>query len=162
VAVQTGGSNVTTKNSYYRAAITTQPMLPNSNGTTWWDMDPGLSLTITPRSKCVGILTANADLWTDTAGFNQDMGITVSGGIYPSTANQPEAWKESGGLGGTFSPDAAFLQTALPLSAGIAYTFKLNWKTNRNALGATIWAGAGPINGKFSPTSLSAYLIPVP
>jgi len=33
------------------------------------------------------------------------------------------------------------------------------WKTNKPASGATIYAGAGPIGGKFSPTRLT--LIPM-
>jgi hypothetical protein len=160
VALQTGGSNVASNNSFYRAAITTQPTLLSSNGITWVDMDSAnLKLTITPPFNCLAVLTGNCDLWTDTAGYNQDIGITVSGGAYPTTASQPEAWKESGGPG-TFSPNAAFVQTAVPLLGGTAYTIKLQWKTNRNAPGAKIAAGAGPIGGKFSPTSLTASLIP--
>jgi hypothetical protein len=36
---------------------------------------------------------------------------------------------------------------------------KLRWKTNKPAGAASIYAGAGPINGQFSPTTLSAQLI---
>jgi hypothetical protein len=83
----------------------------------------------------------------------------VTGGAYPTSGGQPETWKESGGVGAAFSPTAAFAQTAIPLLAGTPYTIKLQWKTNRNAPGVTIWVGAGPIVGKGSPTSLSAHLI---
>jgi hypothetical protein len=47
----------------------------------------------------------------------------------------------------------------VPLAAGASYTIKLQWKTNRQASGATIYAGAGPIGGKFSPTRLRVLLI---
>src|SRR5258708_25348984 len=57
------------------------------------------------------------------------------------------AWKESGGLGGTYAPNAAAVQTVGSLSANVTYSFKLRWKTNRSALGATIYAGAGPLAG---------------
>jgi hypothetical protein len=67
-------------------------------------------------------------------------------------------WKESGGFAGTFSPNAAYVQTVVQLSGGTTYTFSLQWKTNKNAPGATIYAGAGPINTKFSPTSLTVQL----
>jgi len=32
----------------------------------------------------------------------------------------------------------------------------VKWKTNTSAAGATIFAGAGPIGGQYSPTSLIA------
>jgi hypothetical protein len=36
---------------------------------------------------------------------------------------------------------------------GHTYVFKLKWKTNKNAAGATIYAGAGL--GPYSPTRLT-------
>src|SRR5205807_9603269 len=48
---------------------------------------------------------------------------------------------------------------ALPVTAG-TYTVKLQWKTNKPAYGATIYAGAGPIGGKYSPTTLSLLFLP--
>jgi hypothetical protein len=69
------------------------------------------------------------------------------------------AWKESGGFAGTFSPNAAFVESVYAMSAGSTYVFKLKWKTNTSAAGATIFAGAGPIGGQYSPTSLTAQLI---
>jgi hypothetical protein len=109
------------------------------------------------------VVSANADLWTAQAGFNQDLGITVSGGTsmgttYPSLAGQPEAWKESGGFAGTLSPNAAFLQAVLPVEGGQPYTLKLQWKTNQRGP-ATIFAGAGPIGDQFSPTRLTAWFV---
>jgi hypothetical protein len=154
-----GGLN----NALFTAVSTQQYTLANSNGLTWVDLDStNLKLTITPSFNCQAILSANSDLWTSTAGFNQDLGITISGGAYPTVAGQPEAWKESGGFAGTFSPNAAFAETVKPLVAGTTYTIKLQWKANKNAPGATIWAGAGPIpsgSSTFSPTRLTALLI---
>jgi hypothetical protein len=39
-----------------------------------------LSLRVTPAQTCLAIAGVNADLWTANAGFNQDVGIAVSGG----------------------------------------------------------------------------------
>jgi hypothetical protein len=92
-------------------------------------------------------LTANADLWTSTSGLNQDIAISVNGAI--------AGWKESGGFT-TFSPNAAFLETLAAMSAGTAYTIKIQWKANKPAGSGTIYAGAG--NGPYSPTRLTALL----
>jgi hypothetical protein len=63
-------------------------------------------------------------------------------------------WKESGGFAGTFSPNAAFVQTVIPLKGATTYTVVLEWKANHATIG-TIYAaaGAGPA---FSPTRLTA------
>src|SRR6202011_3873828 len=79
---------------------------------------------------------------------------------FPTNAGQPEAWKESGGFAGTFSPNAGMVQTVVSLTHGVTYTVKAQWKTNKNASGATIVAGAGPIGGRFSPTSMIIPLFP--
>ena len=158
------GVTLTLRATYFTTQSTVQEKLTDSDGTTWADMDPArLSLTFTPQADSYAILSGNADLWTSAAGYNQDLGISVSGAgqsVYPTIAGQPEAWKESGGYAGTFSPNAAFVQTAVLLKQGQSYTVKLVWKANRKALGATIWAGAGPIGTKFSPTRLTAQLLP--
>jgi len=140
------------------AISTGQYRLTGSDGSTWQDIDAGnLSLTIKPTANMTAILGGNADLWTATAGLNQDLGIAVSvnGG-----ADSLLAWKESGGKAGTFSPNAAFVQTVSSLTAGSTYVFKLQWKTNIPEGTATIFAGAGPLGNIFSPTSLSAHMVP--
>src|SRR5260370_33877293 len=114
-------------------------------------MQPAANWTATPA--------ANGDLWTANAGINQAIGIGVSGGtgsgtIYPTVAGQPEAWKESGGYGGVQSPNAAFVQAVVPVKSNAIYQVKLQWKTNRPS-GAIIVAGAGPIGGAFSPTTMT-------
>src|SRR2546428_12852804 len=81
----------------------------------------------------------------------------MSSGAFPTAAGQPEAWNESGGSG-TCSPNAAFVQAPLAVSGGTAYTARLQWKANRSDPGS-IYAGAGPISTKFSPTSLAAILL---
>jgi hypothetical protein len=163
--------------SVYTTATTNQYQLRDSDGSTWQAIDAThLVLKITPAANSTAILSANADLWTQNAGINQDIGIAVSGGTgagsYPTVAGQPEAWKESGGFAGTFSPNAAYLQTAIPLNGGTAYTITLVWKANKPATGATIMAGAGPlwvppstgppIPPVYSPARLTAQLIPGP
>jgi len=74
----------------------------------------------------LALLSGDADLFTGNAGYNQDLGVRLSAG-YPSTANQPEAWKESGGyaeLQSECGPSADG-----PGGAGAtAYTARLQWK----------------------------------
>jgi hypothetical protein len=135
---------------------TAQYSLASSNGSTWTAMDAGnLTLTYTAANDCQAIVSANADLWTANAGFNQDIGISMANGSAPSSPAVADGWKESGGFSGTFSPNAANVQVSETLQAGHVYTFQLIWKANRPAAGATIYAGAGPINARFSPTRLT-------
>jgi hypothetical protein len=131
-----------------------------SDGTTWATIDGTfLSITFTvPGADSYAIIGGNADLWTANFGINQDLGIAVTGTGFPTTAGQPEAWKESGGAGGTFSPNAAFVQTVIPVTSGQTYTAKLVWKANQPNAG-TIYAGAGPVAGKFSPSCINFRLV---
>jgi hypothetical protein len=131
------------------AVSTTQYTLPSSNGVTWQNIDATNLSTTLSSANATAVLGANADLFTGTAGYNQDIGIFVS---VDSGADTLVAWKESGGFAGTFSPNAAFVKATYPMTASHTYVFKLKWKTNKNAAGATIYAGAG--NGPYSPTSL--------
>ena len=141
----------------YSAVSNQQYQLANSDGTTWHDMDStNLVLPITPAANSTAIIGANADLWTANAGVNQDMGVFISGGAFGS--GQLVAWKESGGFAGTFSPNAAFLQTIVPLTAATPYTIKIRWKSNIPT-GGTIFAAAGP-SAPYSPTRLTAELLP--
>jgi len=136
---------------------TQQYSLSGSDGTTWKDIDPShLGLSVTPAADSMAVLSAGADLWTENAGYNQDLGINVNGSI--------AAWKESGGFAGTLSPNAAFVQTVFPMTGGTTYGIKLQWKANKSAGAAVIAAGAGPWpsgSGGFSPTSVTARLIPI-
>ena len=134
------------------AAVTTrQYSLTGTDGATWRDIDTtGLSIIITPNVDSRAILSANADLWTSSPGYNQDLAITVNGAV--------AGWKESGGYAGTFSPNAASVQTVVDMTGGQSYVMKLQWKANKPDAG-TIWAGAGPIAGKYSPTSLTMMLL---
>ena len=136
-----------------------QYQLTGNNGSAWADMDTtNLQISFTPTVASVAVISANSSLWTSTAGYNQDMGIAVNGGIYPTTSGQPEAWKESGGST-TLAPNAAFLQTVIPVAASTTYTAKIQWKANQNDP-YTIWAGAGPTGNQYSPTRITAWLIP--
>jgi hypothetical protein len=117
-----------------------------------------LKLTYTPGTTANYVVSANVDLWTANAGYNQDVGLYISGGAF--TTPTLLAWKESGGFAGTFSPNAAYLETLVNLQASTTYTIWIVWKTNKPAGGATIFAAAGPLGGGlgFSPTRLT--LIP--
>ena len=140
------------------AASTQQYQLSNSNGTSWAVMDAtNLTKSVSPAVDSSAILDAGADLFTGNSGYNQDLGIFVSDNGGP---DQLVAWKESGGFAGTFSPNAAFVHSVFAMTGGHTYLFKLKWKTNKNAPGATIYAGAGPIGGAFSPTRLTAEVLP--
>jgi sugar lactone lactonase YvrE len=139
------------------AVSTKQYRLASSDGLTWQDIDStNLRLVCSTGANQATLLTANADLWTANAGYNQDIGIFVSDNL---GVDQLVAWKESGGSAGTFSPNAAYLQAAYIMLSGHSYLFKLKWKTNINAPGATIYAAAGsaPV---FSPTTLVAETFP--
>ncbi|MGD0834057.1 MAG: fibronectin type III domain-containing protein [Candidatus Dormibacteria bacterium] len=136
------------------AVSTQQYTLPNSNGSSWAPMDAtNLKVTLSGASGEDAVVSGNSDLWTANAGYNQDLGIFVS--VNGGTATLV-AWKESGGFAGTFSPNAAYVQTVCPMTAGDTYVFSLEWKTNKAAPGATIEAGAGT-SPTFSPTRLTAY-----
>lgn len=97
-----------------------------------------------------GDAVGNADLWTSSAGYNQDIGIAVDSAVI--------AWKESGGFAGTFSPNAAYVQGTIGIEPGHTYVVELVWKANVPDPGS-IWAGAGPIAGRYSPTRLTAQLV---
>jgi hypothetical protein len=131
---------------------TDQYRLGGSNGVDWQDVDGTKLVTTIPASSAqtTVLLTGNADLWTEQAGLNQDLAIFVDGVL--------AAWKESGGFAGTFSPNAAFVQTVTTLTPGVPHTIELRWKTNVPTSGG-IRAGAG-IGPAFSQTSLTVQLIP--
>jgi hypothetical protein len=129
-------------------ATTSQLRMSNSDGATWGAMN--IQLSITPKTSMYAVVGANADLWTANAGYNQDLAVFVS----DNGSSQRLVWKESGGAGGTYSPNAAFAEAVLSLTGGHTYVFSLMWKANQPAPGATIFVGAGPIGGAFSPTRL--------
>ncbi len=136
----------------FSAVITAQHQLNGSDGRTWTDIaGQALSLTLKPTVTARAFITATADLSTDTAGVNQDMAIDVNGKV--------AAWKESSGAVAD-SPNAVNLETVYRVTAGTTYTVKLRWKTNVAAPAATIYAGAGLLNGQFSPTQLALRLVP--
>jgi len=163
VPLQPGAANIT----HFVKVSNKQYNLPNSDGVTWVDMDAtNLMQSITPLFNAQAVISVSTDLWTANSGFNQDIGIFISGGAYGT--GTIVAWKESGGSAGTYSPNAAFVETTQPFVAGTAYTIKVRWKTNQPAGGATIFAGAGPLSpssagggvaGQVSPTRLATHLV---
>ncbi|TMC68042.1 MAG: hypothetical protein E6J18_14800 [Chloroflexi bacterium] len=139
------------------AVSSSQYHLAGSDGQTWRTIDlTNLAVTTSPGSDATAVLGANADLFTATAGYNQDLGVFVSDNGGPDNL---VAWKESGGFAGTFSPNAAFVLATYPMSGGHTYVFSLKWKTNKSASGVTIFAGAGG-GPPYSPTSLSVESVP--
>ena len=140
------------------AAVSKQQYLSGSDGTHWVPLDAnGLSVTIAPTVTGTAVLRVSADLWTTASRDNQDFGVfaSVNGG-----AETLVGWKESGGWG-TYSPNASFAQATYGVSPGNTYRFTLKWKANQlSPPGATLYAGAGPIGGDYSPTSLIVDLVP--
>jgi hypothetical protein len=131
-----------------------QYRLTGSNGAAWQAMDTGgLQMVFTPGTTGNYVVSANADLWTANAGFNQDIAIFISGGSFATPTLL--GWKESGGYAGTYSPNAAYAETVVGLQSSTQYTIWLAWKTNVSAGGATIFGGAGPLSGLYSPTRLT-------
>jgi hypothetical protein len=163
VPFQAAGANIT----HFVKVMNKQYSLVGSDGKTWVDMDAtNLVQTITPLFNAQAVISASADLWTMHSGFNQDIGIFISGGAYG--AGQIVAWKESGGSAGTYSPNAAFVETTQPMVQGTTYTIKVRWKANAPSAGGTIMAGAGPlapgsggggVAGQISPTRLATHLV---
>jgi hypothetical protein len=136
---------------------TDQYHLRDSDGISWQPLNreggTALTLRLVPAADSHAVITANLDLWTANPGVNQDIGIFVGGRL--------AGWKESGGFSGTFSPNAAAVQVTVPLTGGASYPVELRWKANKDARGATIYAGAGPYPGgglAFSPTRLTAFM----
>ncbi|HKV29389.1 MAG TPA: hypothetical protein VJT14_00050, partial [Candidatus Dormibacteraeota bacterium] len=135
--------------------------LDNSDGHTWYPMDAATVLVGGAHSTvdCVMILGANSDLWTVSNGFNQDLAIVQVTGTGPND-QQVLAWKESGGYAGAFSPNAAYVEAVVQISANVQYNFALRWKQNRPGTNS-IHAGAGPwpkppAFGEHSPTGFSS------
>src|SRR2546428_8189045 len=127
----------------FDAASTLQYSLAGSDGATWSAIDgSGLTRSFTSAVASHAIVTANVDLWTSVAGYNQDIGIAVSGGGYPSIGGQPEVWEEAGGVAGPVSPHAAFVQMVIPLAASTPYTATLVWKANRSSPGSAVIVAA--------------------
>lgn len=143
------------------ASSNSQYTLTSSDGATWQPLDAAkLTLNFIPPVNSLAVISANADLFTDAAGYNQDLGIYATPSDVTQFPSNIVAWKESGGFAGTYSPNAAYVQTVLPVTAGTAYTVGLRWKTNLPAPGATIYAGAGPLAGTYSPTRLTVEFLP--
>lgn len=139
--------------SVWNASSTSQYSLAGNDGTSWVEIDStNLSLSITPTVTSTALLTANAALFTNTAGYNQDLAIEVNG------ATPPVVWKEAGGYS-PFRPATVYDQAAYTMTAGQTYTVALYWKTNVNEGTATIFDGAGSAS-PHSPTTLSAVLTP--
>jgi hypothetical protein len=111
-----------------------------------------LKLTLAPSVTTNYLVSGSADLWTNTLGYGQDIGVMISGGAYG--AGTLLAWQESGAAG-TFSPNAAYTFADVALAGGTSYTVWLVWKANHSAPGVTIYVAAG-WGGKYSPTWLTA------
>ena len=139
--------------SIFTTSTNSQHTLNSSDGATWMTMDAvNLRLTITAPFNALALLSANTSLWTDTAGYNQDIAIFVNGVLH--------SWQESGGFAGTFSPNAAFVHGVYgSFLRGTVYVVEIRWKTNKPAPGVTIYSGAGTAATGFSPTRLTVQLV---
>ena len=75
----------------------------------------------------------------------------------PRLSSCPRGFQDVNQRARRLSPNAAFSQTTYQMTAAHTYVFKLKWKTNKNAPGATIFAAAGH-SPTFSPTRLTVDL----
>ena len=170
VPLQFGGLN----KALFTAATTKLLALKSSDGSTFVDMmpdgSPGIGLTggpdlvlsITPTFDCYALLRGSASLYTNTAGYNQSIGIYCN----PNPSSAPQGivgWAESGG-GNVNSPTAAYVEAVVQLTRGTSYDIRLKWKANRSAPNVTIRSGAGPFPNNagltnVSPTRLTAALL---
>ena len=146
----------------WNAASTSQYRLTNSDGITWTEIDSTkLSVSISPTVNSVAVLSADAVLFTGTAGYNQDLAICVAAGATPnSTCSNGTivVWKEAGGFT-AFKPATVYAQATYEMTAGTTYGVALYWKTNVAEGAHYIYDGAGG-GSPYSPTSLSAVLTP--
>lgn len=179
--LQPGGIGATgpqdSKGVLFSAVSTSLMALKNSDGVTFTDMmvDPlyvpatpaQMVLSITPAFNCRALISAGADLYTDTVNVKQDIGIFVNPGDPlnpPNNAQHIEGWKENG-AGTVQQPNAAYVHTVFRMIRGTTYDVRLKWKTNTNAPNVTIRAGAGPFGNSgslatnVSPTRLTALLL---
>ena len=132
--------------------------LAGSDGASWQPLDASaLALSFTPAADGSAVLSASADLWTEVAGYNEDLGLFLSSGGGPESL---VAWKEGGGVAAGYSPNAVYALSTVPVTHGVTYSVRLKWKTNRAAPGVSIHAGAGTYGTGFSPTRLTARLLP--
>ena len=101
-----------------------------------------LATTFTAATSGPVLLTANADVFTATAGTNQDVGICLEQGtsVDRTCSNGiVEAWAENAGAS-LYKPIAALVQAEPIVSANTQYTAAVIW---RAPSGGTIYAGAG-------------------
>ena len=56
----------------YASLFTAQYTLSGTDGATWQTLDSALNLILTPGANGNALLGGNADLFTDTSGFNQE------------------------------------------------------------------------------------------
>jgi len=165
------------KGAIFTAVSTSLLALKSSDGVNFSDMlvDPlyvpataaQMVLSITPAFNCRALISAGADLYTDTVNVKQDIGIFVNPGDPLNPANNSqhiEGWKENG-AGTVQQPNAAYVHTVFRMTRGTTYDVRLKWKTNLNAPNVTIRAGAGPFGNSnslatnVSPTRLTALLL---
>lgn len=179
--LQPGGIGATgpqdSKGVLFSAVSTSLMALKSSDGVNFTDMmvDPlyvpataaQMVLSITPAFNCRALISAGADLYTDTVNVKQDVGIFVNPGDPLNPANNSqhiEGWKENG-AGTVQQPNAAYVHTVFRMIRGTTYDVRLKWKTNANAPNVTIRAGAGPFGNSgslatnVSPTRLTALLL---
>jgi len=164
---------IDTQGVLYSAVTTTLQGLHNSDGVNFQDMvndtsagapagGPDLVINVAPAFNSLAVLTLNADLYTNIAGINQDIGIFVDQANATTYPQHIVAWKESGGPVAN-GPNAAFVQTIFPMTRGINYNVRAVWKANQPT-SATIRAGAGPFPlsaglTHVSPSRLTVQLI---
>jgi hypothetical protein len=135
----------------------------SGDGSTWYRVDwndANHPLTTTFTTPAGGgaqtwFMGVNADLWTTTIGYNQDIGICLTQGSSVGSCSGAAivGWKESGGLLAAYAPNAAMLESTVALQPGTQYTVTVVWKANVAYSRGAIYGGAGS-GYPYSPTTL--------
>ena len=118
---------------------------------------PGKASTLLPSDEIA--IDPDRDVLVVAGVRRPQVGIATNNG---DAIGRARGWDRAAeGSAGILSPNAAFVETVIPVPMGTAPGFILQWKTNIDARssGARIYAGAGPIGVRYSPTRLSAEII---
>ncbi len=131
------------------------------DGTSWEELGSE-SFSITPSVNVLTYLTANATLAINTGIDPIDYGICVISGSEACDTAGDYLVAETASRVLPPTPDAAYLQIPVFMTAGTAYTVELEWRAG-DAMGSTASMTAGrSIAGPFTPeeTTLTSLQVP--
>src|SRR2546430_13191791 len=104
------------------------------------DLPTALVTGVQSSGDWVVIVGANADLFTASSGYNQDLGIIETIGQDPT--EHLIAWKESGGYGGAVSPNDPDLGGVVPRFPPTPFWFPPPWAHETRGAPDSMFPGA--------------------